>query len=526
MKILAIRKENSGSNHHRIYLPLSHFKEHSVTFCNDVFEYNVEDFDLIYNHWIPEFSIEQIREWKAKGIKYIQDVDDWIVLPPKHPFYNKVDYTALIDYVCIADCVVVSTTPLYDYFKNWNNNIHINYNALPYNFHANIVKDKIAIGWIGSSSHLPDLQSIEKHIKKIASNNTIQNKCKFVLCGVNHADPAWKHIIKLFKHSNMELELYEAKSPNDYLLLYQHINILLAPLDENDFNLAKSALKLQEAAQYNIPVIGSELYLDKEAHNLLTKDWIKNVFYLIDNLDEGINQAKHNYIDFDNRIEELEQILSNIAVPKRNVKIYSITYQNGQHKEFEEYRNLATEKLWRFEYNCMIDIIKKDVQEEYLGILSWKFFQKTKMYENLLYKQIEFNKSFDVYGFAPSGIKHYLLHTYRQHPGIKEILILVCNKLSLKLLEPKHIVYSNFFVTKTEIYKEYINTIVIPAIDYMENEIWELVNVDAQYLSGLNKEELFKLTGLNYYNMLTFVCERLFSIWLENNKQIKFKQML
>jgi len=425
VKILAVKKENSGSNHHRIYLTLSHFKEHSVTFCNNISEYNVENFDAIYNHWIPEFSIEQIREWKAKGIKYIQDVDDWIVLPPKHPFYNKVDYSGLIDYVCIADCVIVSTSSLYNYFKNWNSNIHINYNALPYNSHTNVVKDgKIAIGWIGSSSHLPDLQSIEKYIKKIASIPNIYRKCKFVLCGVNHTDSAWKKIIKLFKHPKIELELYEAKSPENYLELYKHINILLAPLDENDFNLAKSSLKLQEAAQYNIPVIGSELYLDKEAHNLLTEDWLNNIFYLLNHWEEeGINQAKHNYIDFDNRIVELETIVNNISAPKRNVKIYSITYQDGQHKEFEEYRNLATEKLWRFEYNCMLNIIKEDVQEEYLGILSWKFFQKTEMYENLLYKQIEFNKGFDVYGFAPSGIKNYLLHTYRQHPGIKEICL-------------------------------------------------------------------------------------------------------
>jgi hypothetical protein len=44
-----------------------------------------------------------------------------------------------------------------------------------------------------------------------------------------------------------------------------------------------------------------------------------------------------------------------------------------------------------------------------------------------------------------------------------------------------------------------------------------LANKDAQY-KGLTKDRLKELTGLDYYNFVTFICERLIGQWIDKKK--------
>lgn len=170
---------------------------------------------------------------------------------------------------------------------------------------------------------------------------------------------------------------------------------------------------------------------------------------------------------------------------------------------------------------------KLDDFKGYLGVFSWKFPNKTGICKKVLYKTIE-NIDADVIGLSPQYFKNnYLKFSYEQHPGLKEILEKVCSKLNLILPnEVDKVVYSNFFLAKAEVYRKYVNEVIIPALDYMENEIWEEVNKDAQYKSGLSTEKLKEYTGLDYYNFVTFTLERMLSVWLYNNPQITFKQLI
>lgn len=525
-RILALRKEiQEGGCYHRVTLPLSGLKNFEVVFCSDISKVNIEDFDIIYNHWTPPFTLKEIANFQSKGIKYIQDIDDWLFLPPQHPYYGKVDYASLLHYACIADAVIVSTNQLKDFFLSWNSNTFVNYNALPYQSNENVVKGKIAIGFCGSPSHYPDLKEIEKDITKILNSPVLQKKCKFVICGYEKSDAVWNKIIKLFKHHKFELELHSSKPVESYLDLYQHINILLAPLQNNDFNRGKSSLKLQEISCYNIPVIGSRLFLEKEASDVLVEDWIKNIYYLIDNLEVGKQQAQNNRLSYEKRVEELEEILLtklDCNFCPQNLNIFSITYKNEQKPQFKEFRNESKEKLWRFEYNCMLSLERG--LTGYIGMLSWRFYEKTGYYANLIYRMIEWNKDYDIYGLAPQYYKgNYLSFTFEHHSGIEEVIRLVCARLGLEVKEPTNVIYSNYFVAKAEIFYQYLDEIITPALDYMEREIWDLTNQDSGYEG--NRKDLLQYTGLEYYNMCTFVCERLFSLWIEQ-KNFKFKQLI
>jgi hypothetical protein len=75
---------------------------------------------------------------------------------------------------------------------------------------------------------------------------------------------------------------------------------------------------------------------------------------------------------------------------------------------------------------------------------------------------------------------------------------------------------------KYDVYLNYLADWVIPALSYMENEIWDIVNKDANYKGGLSPEELKERTGLDFYNYTVFVLERLVLYYVkEKNLKVK-----
>jgi hypothetical protein len=266
------------------------------------------------------------------------------------------------------------------------------------------------------------------------------------------------------------------------------------------------------------------------------EDWQKWIWELLKdnnwyNLGKQFGEKNRNAMNFQQRIDNLLQAIAYCYTSEYkkldNFKIWGITFDKGQHTEFTPFFNQTKEKSWRFEYNPIIELSNKmDNDDMYYGVFSWKFPMKTGMSKRILEKVIR-NQNSDVIGLAPEFFKHnYLSFSYKQHPGLKELLEKVCNKLNLNLpKEVDKVVYSNFFLAKGKVYKNYVNNVIIPALDYMENEIWEEVNKDAQYKSGLSKENLLNYTGLEYYNFVTFVLERMLSVWLYNHPEISFKQI-
>jgi hypothetical protein len=215
--------------------------------------------------------------------------------------------------------------------------------------------------------------------------------------------------------------------------------------------------------------------------------------------------------------------------------IYAIKYEEKQdidgYIEYFNTRKTVEEKSYLFEYPCIIDIIdslKNTDPEQLIGVFSWKFPLKTGMFNKKLKRIITINPGYDVYGLCGQGLKgKYLKMTYQWHPGFEYIFEKLCTKLGLEVKEPKTVIYSNFFIAKYSVYKEYIETIIKPAIKILEEdkELKELVWKNANYISGLPKEELKLRTGLEYYPFHTFVLERLMSLFLEK-RNLKVKQIL
>lgn len=176
------------------------------------------------------------------------------------------------------------------------------------------------------------------------------------------------------------------------------------------------------------------------------------------------------------------------------------------------------------------------MKNNYTGVFSWKFPLKTGLSKEMVYHLIK-DEEVDVISFCTqefrtkSGISYkYLEFTELVHPGFLEGFAKLCEHLKFKVEEPKCVIYSNFWLAKEEVYNDYVNNVLIPAIDFlhtpeMEPYTWKDSTYDQR--GGLKKEDLKKYTGLDYYPMACFLLERLPSIWVDNtNKTFKILNKL
>jgi hypothetical protein len=211
-------------------------------------------------------------------------------------------------------------------------------------------------------------------------------------------------------------------------------------------------------------------------------------------------------------------------------KIYNIIYQDSQKDrcEFDVYKNTVNslqDKSYLFEYNPILDIMSKDKEAEYVGIFSWKFIDKTGFFKKKLDYLMEENPNYDIYTichpFPHITSKGYYKFTEEYHPGFMDLFKKLCDDLNLDSREPKNIIFSNFLIVKWDLYKEFIEKIIKPAIELLETKYVDLAWKDANYKDGLSPNELGKFTGLNHYTFHTFILERLWSAYLQSRSDIK-----
>ncbi len=210
-----------------------------------------------------------------------------------------------------------------------------------------------------------------------------------------------------------------------------------------------------------------------------------------------------------------------------DVKIYSIVYKPEHVSEYIRYDNsqvkTPAQKSYLFEYNPIVDIIDNHyIEEEYLGIFSHKFHVKTGIMRKKLMLYLQNSPGYDFYSFSKYvGIKDFRPNFENEsHPGFSDIFIPICKDLDLPTDFRNDLVYENFFITKTEIYKDYVNNIIKPAIELLETKYKELAWRNAVYMPNKN---LFNDTGLEHYTFHTFILERLVNQFiLKNNYTLKY----
>ena len=516
MNILAQYNLNSGSSYHRVKL---WGNACGVKFVEQITEEDVKGVDIVYIHWNSIVPLGELSVWKQKyQFKVIADIDDvWLD-------YDDIKMQISIaksKHLCFfADHVICSTpfikTQIFSHGFKLPHEISVVPNVLPNNgqFKPNpTISNKIRIGIGGSISHIDDFLSLSGVIKQLQKDKWFKKNCQFVLFGITQ-NPLWKKVIDMFDN---DVVVYKAKPVEQYMSLYDNIDIMLLPLLNTMLNNGRSDLKIRECAAKNINMIISKEYLKKGNYpELLVEDWVKNIKKIVTGY-----SSKITFEDtFDKNVNFRLDIFDKLIMEKSNCKhydLYSVKYDEKQDVEYIPYLNeinSVENKSYLFEYNVILDIVPK-CKEEYTGIFSHKFPHKTGYYKKYVENLVD-NLDADI-GIFCHQTDNYLDWSENQHPGLLKRLQFLCDQLNLEM-KTDVTIYSNFFVMKTSLYKEYCE-LLKDAITIMENNK-DLFFANANYKSGLSSEDLKKYTGLDFYTYHTFVLERLIGIWITNKKLV------
>lgn len=543
MKILAVYT-GEGSKYHRVKLPLSFFKDHEVIFTDGLDEFLLTDIDILWIHWNSKVQPIYLSLFREKyKFKIILDIDDSWNVPNNHVSPN-VQLSALFSkaYAAVADWIIVSNPKLIPEVSKINLNISVVPNHIPYGYDQfklvteskkDFMNRRIKVGFFGGHNHYNDWMEIQGQINTLVKNPLFKEQADFYLCGYSSTNPWWNKLKDKFPYA----KLIQGSKVEDYMPVYD-LDISLCPLEDNHFNRCKSDLKILEAAARKsicvVDPIYKELSIHADSHFVVKneKDWHRipldlisdkeRLYNLKENSSKLLLQTEHinsNYSSnpyIEMAVKPRMRLMSQDPYRFSDYSIWSISYRPEQICEYTPYLNpikTVEEKSYLFEYNPILKLIP-NATGKYVGCFSWKFNQKTGITKYELERVLEQTDA-DVISFC-FNIPKYLQVSELHHPGFKERFTLLCKELGLTCKEPQVTVYSNFFVAKPEVYREYLS-LLTKAIRLLEDEKYKAF-ADANYKVGLDSETLYEHTGLKHYTWHTFLLERLMSVWIDNKK--------
>ena len=363
IKMLVIPSDKSGCGKFRSVDPHVYIAEHYgdefdvdivYNMPNGDLEAFLKQYDLIHIHKQLDKQCRIIDMIKFLGIPVIIDIDDHFKLGNDHPMSITAKkerwHEPIINHLKKAD-YVTTTTPIFaDVIKQHNKNVKIFPNAInpeekQYAVAKNPRTDKLRVGIICGSSHLKDLELLSGIATQVN-----KDKVQFVLCGfdtrgtrtiykdngevetrpIYPQESVWCDYEKIFtdnyrtispEHKDFLMKYIAGvddpftnepyrrmwtRHINDYATHYQNVDVLIAPLKENDFNKVKSELKEiecgfthtafigQNFGAYTInlvPMIEKEGKINEEGTALLVdssknhKQWAKYINKLADDAD-------------------------------------------------------------------------------------------------------------------------------------------------------------------------------------------------------------------------------------------------
>lgn len=203
------------------------------------------------------------------------------------------------------------------------------------------------------------------------------------------------------------------------------------------------------------------------------------------------------------------------------VRIFGIVY-GDKVTEYEPFRNDKPVKPWRWENDPMITITDNHLSDlssnDFVGVFSHRFGHKTGLKKVDVLNKIQ--PGYDVYNFSRKiGVPNFMNWSDEGHKGIKGFIQKCCEHTGLTYTNyPKHIIYANQFIATRDVYVGYINEIIKPCLELLEGPLWIHVNQEAGYTRAMDKEKLRRLTGLEFYNFIPFILERMIIMYVFSRK--------
>lgn len=352
-------------------------------------------FQLIHIHkgiYRNQQSFYKAMEYfKSKGIKTILDIDDYWKLHRHHPQYSF-DRNGTMEKLMKANFMlfdaVTTTTPIFaKEISKYNKNVFVIPNSIdPTDDRFKTTKkpsDMLRIGFIMGSTHEYDMETMGNFVNKLPQE--IKDKVQFVLCGYDTrgtmrilnrstgeyterpirpeetvwaryekqvtdnysiVDPTYEKFLKMSipnaQYPNADNEHYKrcwTKDMNHYYEHYGEIDVLLAPLEEVDFNNVKSQLKVIECCFSKTAFVGTNFgpykldivnaiekggKINENGNGILIdtaknhKDWTKTIKTLVNNpelvkqLQNNIYDSLHEKFDLNNVTKERSDVYKKV----------------------------------------------------------------------------------------------------------------------------------------------------------------------------------------------------------------------
>lgn len=314
IKMLVIPSDRTGVGKFRSVDPHVYIAEHYKDEFDIDVVYNLQkenldkylsQYDLIHIHKQLDKNCEIMKMIKFLGIPVIIDVDDHYKLGNDHPMSLSAKkekwHEPIINHIKLAD-YVTTTTPIFaEEIRKHNKNVFVFPNAInpdePQYKQVKTKSNMLRVGIICGSSHLHDIELLGDLITRTADNVQI------VLCGfdtngtittynqetgektqrpIKPEESVWFTYEKIItgnyktlskEHKDFLMQFMKGvddpfvneryrrmwtRDINKYATHYENVDVLLAPLKENEFNRMKSQLKTIEAGFTNTALIAQD----------------------------------------------------------------------------------------------------------------------------------------------------------------------------------------------------------------------------------------------------------------------------
>jgi hypothetical protein len=182
------------------------------------------------------------------------------------------------------------------------------------------------------------------------------------------------------------------------------------------------------------------------------------------------------------------------------------------------------EGLTMFFENAVISKLVMETKAYKIGVTSWKLSEKLRQRVGLRapLTQEVLNSDYQILSLTKNSLKHTMLaHLYHWHPFSRETMALLWQKLGFKLPgEVKNPIYQNHFAARTDIYKDYVENFLNPAMELTlsDEELNNLMLQPSGY-GKLSREADMKSVkaklGMDDYPLAPFILERCFSAYCQ-----------
>lgn len=308
MKIVLLVRPQSACDYHRVINPFRCLQAEDGDNIVTIEEGQVlrpsefKDADLVIFNRYPIVELETLLVIRKKyKFKIWVDIDDYWELYPEHYLYDAWRRAKMFDKILQsmvhADIITVTNKRLLRKALIINDKVKVIPNAVPIGFEQ-FTPDKtestrVRFMYAGGASHVKDLSVLYSFFESIKCSTTFYDNSEFILAGYSdrYKEPALKEMNRIMslapKYSTrFGLPLHR------YMDHYNHTDVSLAPLFENEFNTYKSNLKIIEAGCMGLPIICSNMFPFLEDNSMKNSgvffcknagEWYEACKLLIDN---------------------------------------------------------------------------------------------------------------------------------------------------------------------------------------------------------------------------------------------------